>query len=354
MAAVGVVLYHAYPTTFFLGWVGVDLFFVLSGFLITSIILEHIRKPGFFATFYYRRALRILPVYYLTLATVVVLNLLTRTGYSASGLPLQLVFAQNLPHYWRASGPPFIQAFDPSWSVAVEEQFYLLWPACLLFIGRRRLVPVALSLVGASVLARGAGLAFDILLTRFDGLALGAVLAQRWMTLQELPADERPAAVRSWTHLLAVVGIASALLAVAYAVRCWGDPLPPYRVFSYAIFSALFFSVVGLSVAFSGSPMLWPLRLRVLGKLGLVSYAMYMFHLPILAYGLPVLGRLGVHSAPVVGVIEWAAIFGLPALSWILVERPIGALKDARRYDRTSKSVRLPGTSSEPSSARGL
>ena len=62
LAAVGVVAYHAWPSTFFLGWSCVDLFFVLSGFLISTIILEHVAEHGFFATFYFRRALRILPV----------------------------------------------------------------------------------------------------------------------------------------------------------------------------------------------------------------------------------------------------------------------------------------------------
>src|SRR5947208_17076877 len=92
LAAMGVVLFHAYPNLFFFGWSCVDLFFVLSGFLICGILLENGGTSGFAKAFYFRRALRIWPVYFLTLAAVLILNAVSPHGHSAKGLPWNLVF----------------------------------------------------------------------------------------------------------------------------------------------------------------------------------------------------------------------------------------------------------------------
>src|SRR5438876_336938 len=108
IAAVGVVLFHAYPHTFFFAWSFVDLFFVLSGYLITTIVLRHLQAPDLLKAFYYRRILRIWPVYYLTLIGVVVLNMLSTNGYPANGWLQHLTFTQNVQGYWLAAPLPFI------------------------------------------------------------------------------------------------------------------------------------------------------------------------------------------------------------------------------------------------------
>src|SRR5437868_3369959 len=114
LAAVGVVFFHAYPYVFFVGWCCVDLFFVLSGFLITSIILHEGGKRGFAKVFYFRRMIRIWPVYYVALASVLFLNSLSRTGHSTQGLPYNLLFLQNIQGYWKGTIPPFPASFGPS------------------------------------------------------------------------------------------------------------------------------------------------------------------------------------------------------------------------------------------------
>src|SRR4051794_29428646 len=94
LAAVGVVLFHASPFNFTCGWSCVDLFFVLSGYLITTIICHQSKEKGFLRTFYLRRIYRIWPVYFLTLAAVLLLNQYSRTGYQTTGLISHLAFCK--------------------------------------------------------------------------------------------------------------------------------------------------------------------------------------------------------------------------------------------------------------------
>src|SRR4051812_9144594 len=95
-----VLLFHLRPEGFVFGWTGVDLFFVLSGYLITTIILQHQAAPGFLRNFYVRRGLRIWPLYYLTLFGLVALNPFLPRPQPMAGLPYYLTYTQNVPSYW--------------------------------------------------------------------------------------------------------------------------------------------------------------------------------------------------------------------------------------------------------------
>lgn len=332
LAALGVVLYHIYPNTFFAGWSCVDLFFVLSGFLISSVILEHVHDRGFFSAFYYRRALRIWPVYYLTLAVVLLFNASSRHGYSIAGLPWHLVFLQNIQHYWHAPAPSFVYAFSPSWSVAVEEQFYLLWPLALWFVGQRGVVPLACALIVLSVCARSFGLHFDVLVGRFDGLAMGSILAALWRAAGAAEVG-RAEQVKRLARGLALVSVPALIVACSACFKFWGDPYPHWPAVIFLTFSLVYFSMVGLAVCLSGHRVLWPLRLKPLRWLGSISYAMYMFHLPILNYAPPLLEHFGLRSTAVQMTLQWIAIFALPILSYHLLEKPILSLKERFRYE---------------------
>lgn len=323
IAVLSVVLYHAYPQTFFAGWIGVDLFFVLSGFLISSVILEHVSDRGFFATFYFRRALRIWPIYYLTLLAVLALNAASPNGYPTTGLLWHVFFVQNLPHYWRGVTPPFVATFGPSWSVAVEEQFYLFWPITIWLAGRRRVVPISCALLAVAVSARAIGLPNCLLGSRLDGLALGSILAVSMPSMRAITA----------------VGLTGAATLFAALITHWGDPIPRCEPIIFLAAAALFFGVVGAAIRLTGTRAMWPLRLRPLRWLGTVSYAMYMFHFPILVYTPAVLSRLGVMSGPVIGLVEMALILGLPAISYRFIEGPILTLKDRAVYGARRASL---------------
>ena len=150
LAVLAVVLYHCHPrlegTSFYRaslwGWAGVNLFFVLSGFLITSILLESRGKPHYFHNFYARRALRIWPVYVLVLVVVLsecavvhrAAGLRSHQDRAVAGLR---PFLQNLFHL---ALPP---AIGPTWSLAIEEQYYFLWAPLVRFLRRPWMLAVA-------------------------------------------------------------------------------------------------------------------------------------------------------------------------------------------------------------------
>ena len=317
LAAVSVVAFHAWPTVFFLGWAGVDLFFVLSGFLITSIILEQHHDPRFLRIFYFRRLLRIWPVYFSVLAAVLVLNAFAPTPWPTEGLPWHVVFLQNVQRYAGQDPPGFIYSFYPSWSVALEEQFYLLWPALLAAFAFRRVTGLVALMISASIALRIAGLHEHLLLARFDGLSAGALLAQL------LRHEPSPAQRHRLRRVLLLIGALSLAYLAVYAARFWRSPVTHWQPSLFAATSGAALSLIGLVVLASGSPALRLLRRGSLLRLGLISYALYMWHMPVLNYVPGALERLGMTSAVLVNAITWPLVFGIPVASYWLLEKPV-------------------------------
>jgi peptidoglycan/LPS O-acetylase OafA/YrhL len=314
LAAIGVVLFHAFPhSAASIGWIGVDLFFVLSGFLITRVILDSGHQPGFLRDFYLRRVARIWPVYYLTLGAVLIANGLSPIGYRTDGLVPRLFFLQHLPHYWGGKSPEFPPSFGPSWTVAIEEQFYAVWPLVVLFLGTRTIPLLAAALLSVCVAFRAfAPEAAHILLSQGDGLAFGCGLALAM----------RVGARKIHAVLLTLTALGGAYAAV-YTAAFWRDPGVHWLTSRHLMFSAFFCGLIGLVVLHAGHASLKPLRVPLLCWFGSISYGLYMFHLPIMTYAPPLLERLGLGSPALRGVVTWASIVVLPALSWYGVERPL-------------------------------
>jgi peptidoglycan/LPS O-acetylase OafA/YrhL len=196
MAAVAVLACHL-PWSFWFGETGVDLFFVLSGFLITGIILRSRDQPSFLRTFYWRRSLRIFPIYYLALAFVYSVNAFRSNPEDMTGFPFYLVYLQRLPEYWGGNFP-VIPSLGHTWTLAIEEQFYLFWPIVLM-LSRRRAAPWLMGLfVLFPVAVRYFGLPRSVLFAHTDGLALGALLA--WLMLTKL-AVSFAVAILSWRFI---------------------------------------------------------------------------------------------------------------------------------------------------------
>ncbi|QOV87961.1 acyltransferase family protein [Humisphaera borealis] len=196
------------------GWVGVDLFFVLSGFLITSILCEAVGTKGYFKNFYARRTLRIFPLYFGTLLVAFVI--------------LPLVFGRDpaYEHVYKDQWAlwlyvqNFIQidwlAFSHFWSLAVEEHFYLVWPAVLFFCGRRgAMVACVLMIAGALAIRIGrvtmlpstyinAQMTYLWTICRMDSLAIGSLLA---LAVNGIAADlSRFRRFAPWVLLASIAG----------------------------------------------------------------------------------------------------------------------------------------------------
>ena len=183
-----------YLTVVMVGWSGVDLFFVLSGFLITGILLKSKGKPHYFRNFYARRTLRIFPVYYL----LVGISLFLGPRYPFP-MPEMHIFTDYVPVWEKLFYifylTNFLELYDSRnvfwllhcWSLAIEEQFYLVWPFLVFWCGRKTLVGICFALILSANLFRlqytledheaNTWLIYHLTHTRWDTLAYGALLA---------------------------------------------------------------------------------------------------------------------------------------------------------------------------------
>jgi peptidoglycan/LPS O-acetylase OafA/YrhL len=255
------------------GSYGVDLFFALSGFLITSLLLEARERPGYYHDFYWKRALRILPLY-----LVCLLGVLLFVPGSRAFVLLSLLFLSNFAHVLH------IQGDGPFWTLAIEEQFYLLWPTVVRRRAmdelRRWALAIGIGSVGLRLIAAAFG-HHDYNFTFFhcDGLAWGAYVAC-WFAQREQRAASR------WGIGMALV--AGILLCVVPQFVVSPQSLASLRAMAFAAcarqtgVSLLAAALIALLVTRAGAPLFGVLRRGVLPFFGLISYAMYMLHLYVL------------------------------------------------------------------------
>lgn len=313
-----------------IGWIGVQLFFVLSGFLITGILLDTRSAPNYYRGFFVRRVLRIFPLYYgvLFVAFVLLPHLLPTIG-GEHQLWLWTYLANFVAPFGYAE-----PAFPHFWSLCVEEQFYLLWPLLVRHGGRRGVAVLSTLLIFIAIGSRlyvrhrlgepiGHEAAYMFTPCRMDALAIGAIAA----------ALMRSDRVADWIARQRALGLASAGLVLLLAGIAGGHLQRTGAImqgFGYTLI-ALGFAVLLISaLPRHGLParvLAWaPLR-----RCGIYSYGMYVFYAPLhLFVGLPLLAKLGaptlaVAVAYVVGAI--VVTFGLGALSWHAYERHFLAMK---------------------------
>jgi peptidoglycan/LPS O-acetylase OafA/YrhL len=271
------------------GWSGVDLFFVLSGFLITGILLDAKGRPHYFRNFYARRTLRIFPLYYAVLVVFFLgLPLMSHPlvdAYVEDSAPDQLWFWIYLTNIRIAVRGDWYGVLIPDvlWSLAIEEQFYLVWPLMILLISARTLLMICLGLFVVAFAVRlifvlaevEPVVAFVLTVTRMDGLILGSFLA---LVARGKRGLERLAGWARWLGLACLFLLIG--LALPYGTLEWDDPWTSTAGFS--LLALLYGSVLVLTV--TGGPGAWLRRIFELGflrMLGKYSYALYLFHGPV-------------------------------------------------------------------------
>jgi peptidoglycan/LPS O-acetylase OafA/YrhL len=325
------------------GFLGVDVFFVLSGFLITSLLLDELGRNGRIALrdFWIRRARRLLPaLIVMVLAVVAARDLfppeaiaaLRDDAVAAFFWMSNWAFVAQETDYFSHGAPP--SPLQHTWSLGVEEQYYLIWPVLLIavaiaFRARARLAVFVLATVG--VLASAAGailLTSDATLNRIYfgtdtraqallvGAAAAALLVRDWSTLTLGGPCLRARWGRWIARILPVVGLA--VLAVA-AHRATGAPRE-FRGGLLIIVAVAAVLVIGSVALEQGGPVARVLAWRPLVWLGAVSYGVYLWHWPIF---LALNGERTGWSGWSLFAVRCAATIAMAAASWWLVEQPI-------------------------------
>ncbi|MGC1496467.1 MAG: acyltransferase family protein [Sulfitobacter sp.] len=318
LAVVPVILNHAGLAGFDGGFVGVDIFFVISGFLITNILLREIKTGDFtFLNFYERRARRILPA----LSVMVLATVPFAWGWMypsmlidySESLKATAVFLSNV-HFWQSSGYFDLNAsFKPllhTWSLAVEEQFYLLFPLLLLLISNwdRHKITILLFVLAALSFALSEwgwrnepDANYYFTFSRLWELLAGAILA---VSLTTKPSKGN--------NLLAVFG----LVLIIYAITMFNEGTPFPSVYTLV-------PVVGVLLiirfAQTGTIVASVLSLKGMVGIGLISYSVYLWHNPLFAFA-----RIKSGAEPDILLI-WTLIlasFAIGFLSWRFVEQP--------------------------------
>ena len=354
------------------GWSGVDLFFVLSGFLITGILLDAKGQPNYFRNFYARRALRIFPLYYLfiVVATIVVplLRFTWTDHFEVEGWtrPLYWLYLSNFAITF--SGDARNDLLGLTWSLAIEEQFYLVWPVLVLVLSRRGLMWTCAGAVAVSVLTRsalvlaGADRLYAYVLTpcRMDGLAIGCFVA---LLLRANGPDHVARRARALLPRAMWIGLACAAAVVALVGyhRTTGFVGGPGQALGYTVVAMFYACLLVAVLASSGNGVASRVFTQGwLTTLGKYSYALYLFHMAIhrlvreYVYGPDDFHTLWGSRLPgqVVFYFICTSLSFVAALgSWHLIERhflKLKALFPAR--PRATESVAAP----HPLPARGV
>jgi peptidoglycan/LPS O-acetylase OafA/YrhL len=345
---------------------------VLSGFLITGILLDSREKQGYFRNFYIRRALRIWPLYYAILIfSFYILPHLPSLPVEKLGNFNRIEGSQGwywllLQNYSIAAAGIYRHAvMDVTWSLAIEEQFYLVWPLLVFFVtSRKALTWILIALIAGCAALRAYGALagwntigiYVLTPTHLDGLCIGGLLAiairanldRRWLV---------------WASRIALAA-GGAVVLTLMVTRGWFSPDDRYvEIFGFLALAVLYggFTTSAVLTAGSGSLLDKVLSNVVLRQFGLYSYAMYLIHLPLRAIIRDKLFKPQMFDAfpggPIVAqlvfyVVAIAVTFAVAAASYHLFEKHVLKLKDVLAPSRP-RAAPAPAAEPAPEPAGG-
>jgi peptidoglycan/LPS O-acetylase OafA/YrhL len=339
LAILLVVVYHnfGFINVFLFGWLGVDLFFVLSGFLITDILLASVGEKNFLRNFFVRRMLRIFPLYYLALVLfLLIIPRLVETfnvDYYRQNQVWLWTYLQNWLYIFKNPNPNNV--LNHLWSLAVEEQFYLLWPFVILLIKKPRylLVIVCLVLVGVLGLRvwvwknQVADFAYFNLytFTRIDGICIGCIVALLLRIDRRFLSRYTPAIVLFFALLN---------FAFFFINRSYDFGFPYLALAGYTTFAMIFGLLVNEAVTRQTKLINSILSISFLRFFGRISYGLYIFHWPLYILLTPwLIGQLTatVPASWLQFSVSLAATVIAIAVSWLsfnFYERPFLKIKE--------------------------
>ncbi len=319
---------------FSIGLTGVDLFFVLSGFLITGILIDTKHKPNFFRSFFLRRSLRIFPLYFGSLAFLLIFIPWWIDGENpfASAQKHQFYLWTYLTNVKMTIENAWCFGYlDHYWSLAVEEHFYFVWPVVIYLLTPKQAKMISLLLAVSCVVGRAAFCALStndlapsvLTIFRCEGLLLGAFLAI-WIR-----GTEKPKSLRLLVAWIAMLGISCLLIASFAGGRLLGLP--------QAIVSIVWAAF--LYIAITGAPqgsLVRSLEIRPLRTLGKFSYAMYIVQnplIPLIAWAVSVASLETIIGNSIASRLAYVSImfsitFVLAFVSWHLFEKWCLRLRD--------------------------
>jgi peptidoglycan/LPS O-acetylase OafA/YrhL len=336
-AILPVILNHCYPFEGWLsnigktGWIGVDLFFVISGYLITGILVDTVGRPHYYKNFIARRTLRIFPLYYVCLVLFVIA---TKFAHNTSlqkwgGATWFFFYLGNIRAAWVHGGPP-VFSFAPLWSLQIEEQYYLLFPLAVALLSMQALRRFLIGCVVIAPLLRSyltlfvpgsAESCFVLMPCRMDALALGGLLA---VIGRFQPASLSTPTLKRFGPFVIGLAVAPALLGVDYASMFM-------RSVGYTLIDIGCVVLLAIVVSSPASKLAAVLRWRPLVYTGQIAYGLYLLHGPASWVGRGLIAHFtsaNIKGHSTISVpITFIAAFIAASISWRFFELPILRLK---------------------------
>jgi peptidoglycan/LPS O-acetylase OafA/YrhL len=297
---------------------------VLSGYLIGGLLLDHVHDPSGFRVFYIRRFFRIVPLYLLVLVIG-----LTSGPNDVLPLAYYLTFTQNI---WMAVNATWRVYYNVTWSLAVEEQFYLALPVLIWLLPRKWLPGVLSLLVLAAPIFRVISLSFNptaahlLFPCRMDALLCGVLCAyamrhekiRQWLSRNTFTLYGTLAILLLWPALATLKG--------------WGEGTYKMESFGLTLLAFTYACFILIAVAEKTGPITWLTSLPLLRRLGLLAYCIYLIHLLVLDFIFRVLAGPNVIIDLVLLGVSLLVIICIAEVSWRFFERPLISFGHRWRY----------------------